>query len=275
MAINTTTGATRVFDTLCSNLSGTAVINPNSCAKSDSGMWSRAGIVVDPDPSMGNRIYGGTGNGDYNPSNHDYGDSVLALSTDGSTLLDDFTPSNYASLQNSDLDQGSSSPAMIPRQNGATFPLVMVQGGKEGIFRVIDRTNLGGAGAVLQSISFSSEIKSAPAVYTSAGTTYVYLGLPDGVHAFRVTISSGTPQLTSIWTSTDSQGGTGTSPVVRGNVVYAAAQNQLVAYDATTGAKLGSSNLLGGVHWQSPVVTGGVVYCSDTGGNLTAWTIGP
>jgi len=32
---------------------------------------------------------------------------------------------------------------------------------------------------------------------------------------------------------------------------------------------------LGHVHWQSPIVTGGVVYCSDTGGNLTAWTIGP
>jgi len=86
---------------------------------------------------------------------------------------------------------------------------------------------------------------------------------------------TGTPQLSSAWTATVSMGARGTSVVTRGNVVYAAADQLLVAYDATTGTQLGSSNVLGHVHWQSPIVTGGVVYCSDTGGNLTAWTIGP
>jgi hypothetical protein len=38
---------------------------------------------------------------------------------------------------------------------------------------------------------------------------------------------------------------------------------------------LGTNTALGAVHWQSPVVARGVVFCSDTSGNLTAFTVSP
>jgi outer membrane protein assembly factor BamB len=274
-AISTSSGAVSAFNANCSNQTG--VIAPSACATPSfggDGMWSRAGVVVDPDAAMNGRVYTGTGNGPYDGSTY-FGDSVIALASGATSLADHFTPSNFMTLQNADIDQGSSGPALLPR-NGTTTPLVAVQGGKAGVFRLLDRSNLNGGGAVVQTVqSFSTEIMSAPAVYAGSGTTYVYLGMQDGVHAFVLSTLSGTPQLTSAWTGTDALGSRGTSVAVRGNVVYAAANNLLVAYDATTGTKLGSSNLLGTVHWQSPVVTGGVVYCADTSGNLTAWTIGP
>jgi len=273
VAINTATGQRHVFNTLCA--SQTTVIQPSTCSQQLSGMWSRAGVVVDPDASMNGQLYVTTGNGDYNPSAGDYGDSILALPKDASSLVSHYTPPNFAALANGDIDLGSTSPALIPRLTGTTTPLLAVQGGKDAILRLLDRTNLGAA--PLQSVSLpeQAEMVSAPAVYrTSSGQTFVYVGMPNNVFAYQVTVSNGTPQLSLAWTAGIAQGN-GTSPIVRAGVVYVAATNQLVALDATTGATVGSSNALGSVHWQSPIVAQGVVYCSDTSGKLTAFSVSP
>ena len=144
-------------------------------------MWSRAGPVVDPDSSMGGAVFGATGNGDYNPSSGDYGDSILELKPDMSALLGYWAPSDALTLQEEDLDLGSTSPALIPRQETSSTPLMAVQGGKDDILRLVDRSNLTGAGALLQTISLDAKVYSAPAVYVApSGVVYVYVGLPDG-----------------------------------------------------------------------------------------------
>jgi hypothetical protein len=48
-----------------------------------------------------------------------------------------------------------------------------------------------------------------------------------------------------------------------------------VALDATTGATIASNSSLGGVHWESPSIANGVVYCADENENLTAFAIVP
>jgi outer membrane protein assembly factor BamB len=223
---------------------------------------------------MSGEIYVATGNGLSAPGSGDYGDSMLGLADDASGLIGSFTPSNAATLDSDDLDLGSSSPAVLPRQSSSSTPLMAVSAGKDGMLRLLNRANLGGA--ALQTIALSHGLYSAPAVYASpSGVTYVYVGLPGGVNAYTVTTAKGVSQLSTAWTASESLGGEGTSPVVRDGIVYVAASNELVALDATTGATLASNSSLGGVHWESPSISNGVVYCADENKNLTAFAIVP
>ena len=110
VAIRLSGGAETVFNSLCSQQR--RLPGPNSCRQQRSGIWARGGAVVDPDPSMNGRIYAATGNGDFsaNTGGHNYGDSVISLSEDLSSLLGSYTPVNYDQLQQGDVDLGSTSP---------------------------------------------------------------------------------------------------------------------------------------------------------------------
>jgi outer membrane protein assembly factor BamB len=272
VAISTSTGALHVFNTLCA--SQRTLINPSSCNQSDSGLWSRAGPVVDPDPSMGGAVFAATGNGLYDPATFDYGDSILELAPDMSSLAGYYAPSDALQLQQGDLDLGSTSPALIPRQATSSTPLMAVQGGKDAILRLVNRATLTGS-TPLQTIALDAKVYSAPAIYASpAGPIYVYVGLPDGMYAYTLTTLGGNSQLTQVWKTSLSLGGEGTSAAVRAGVVYVAATNSLVALDATTGATLGSASI-GAVHWESPMIARGVVYVTDENHNLTAFQIVP
>ncbi len=271
VAISTSTGAVNVFNTLCATQ--TTLIDPSTCSESDSGLWSRAGPVVDPDAAQGGAVYAATGNGTFDPSSGDYGDSMLELAPNMSSLVGYYAPSNALTLQQDDLDLGSTSPALLPRQAGAT-PLLAVQGGKDAVLRLVNRAALT-SNALLQSISLDAKVYSAPAVYQSpGGPLYVYVGLPDGMYAYALTTMGGTSQLTQVWKANFTLGGQGTSAAVRAGVVYVAASDELVALDATTGATLGSATI-GGVHWESPLIARGVVYVTDENHNLTAFQIVP
>ena len=271
VAMSTANGQAHVFNTLCSSTTG--LIMPSTCSQNRSGMWSRAGVVVDPDPSMNGEIYVATGNGVSAPSNGNYGDSVLGLPRDASSLVGSYAPTNAAQLDANDLDLGSSSPAILPRQPLSSIPLLAVSAGKDGMLRLLDRANLGST--ALQTIALGQGLYSAPAVYASpGGSTYVYVGISSGINAYTVSTANGIPQLVAVWTASLPLGGSpGTSPVVRDGVVYVAASNELVALGATTGTTLATNTSLGGVHWESPSIANGVVYCTDENHNLTAFAI--
>jgi outer membrane protein assembly factor BamB len=272
VAISTSTGALAVFNSLCA--SQTTLIDPSTCNQSDSGLWSRAGPVVDPDPQMNGAVFAATGNGLYAPASGDYGDSMLELTKNMSALTGYYAPSDALQLQNGDLDLGSTSPALIPRQAGSNTPLMAVQGGKDMLLRLVDRANLTGS-SPLQTIALDAKVFSAPAVYQSpSGAVYVYVGLPDGMYAYALATIGGTSQLTQVWKANLTLGSRGTSAAVRAGVVYVAASNELVALDATTGATLGSAPI-GAVHWESPMIARGVVYVTDESHNLTAFQIVP
>src|SRR5215207_1853351 len=118
-----------VFNTLCSDREG--VIDPSSCDESGSAIWGRGGVVVEPE--SGNLLVS-TGNGDWNGSTN-WGDSMLELSPNAGQLLKSYTPENEQELDAGDTDLSSASPAFVP-------PHFVVQGGKDGLLRVLDLTTL-------------------------------------------------------------------------------------------------------------------------------------
>src|SRR5271165_2636931 len=246
IAIRLSDGAKHVFNTLCAGRH--TLIEPQSCPQQRSGMWSRSGVVVDPDPSMNGQIYVATGNGPFNASDGDYGDSVLALSADAARLVGYYTPSNYAELESGDLDVGSSSPVMLPRQPNSSTPLMAVQGGKDSVLRLLDRTHLGGVGSTLGDIHFNGELFSAPAVRIDRnGAVWVLVGLGDGIGAYKLTTRNGTSRLVSAWHAGFAPVREGASPVISDGLVFAAASGSIVALDAQTGHQLWS-HTIGPIH---------------------------
>jgi len=278
-------GATRVFNSLCSTIHALPLdkqydaASATSCPQHESGIWARAGVVVDPDLSMGGRVYAATGNGlfDANKGGPNYGDSLLSLSADGSRLLGYFTPGNYSDLDNSDADLGSTAPALLPREPRSRTPLMAVQGGKDQSLHLVNRARLGGVGGELQTVHVpNGYLFSQPAVWRQpGGGIWVYAGYNSNVLAYRlVTDGRGASRLVAAWT-----GAAGTSPIVGNGVVIAAASGVLNAYDARTGRQLWTSaqpaagGTIGGIHWESPIAAGGYVYISDENGHLTAYAV--
>lgn len=282
VAVRLSNGAKRVFNSLCSNLRTLPL--PNSCGHSDSGIWGRGGVVSDPDPAMKGAIFAATGNGhfDANSGGKDYGDSVISLTADAGTLLGNYTPKSYQMLDDDDVDLGSTSPALIPRQPGSRTPLMLVQGGKDAVFRLVNRNPLPGVAHEIQTLDIGGGLFSTPSVWTGpSGGAWVYLGLSQSVEAYRVvTDASGRSKLAGAWRSTAGQtNGEGTTPVIANGMVFVAMDGAILALNAQNGHVLWSSanagRSIGGVHWQSPIVVNGWVYCADQNNRVTAYALPP
>jgi hypothetical protein len=226
---------------------------------------------------MKGAVYAATGNGLYDGSNN-YGDSVIALTADVSAMLGSYTPTTYTMLQDDDTDLGSTSPALLPVQSNSTTPLMLAQGGKDQILRLLNRSPLPGVSGELQEINLPYRLYATPAVWTNAqGVTYIFFGLPNQIDAYELeTNGAGASSLVQAWMAQDgSTSGEGTSPVVSNGILFVAMDTAIYALSAQTGNELWSSasttHSIGPVHWQSPVVINGWVYCSDQNGNLTAY----
>jgi outer membrane protein assembly factor BamB len=282
VSVNLNSGMRTVFNSLCSEKHG--LLGASGCSAQRSGIWARGGAVVDPDSSMNGRVYAATGNGDFNANagGHNYGDSVVSLSADLSSLLGSYTPTDYKQLQDGDVDLGSTSPAMLPTQSASQTPWMLVQGGKDAVLKLIDRAALPGVGNELQLIDLPSGLFSTPAVWTDASNNaWIFIGFSDVVEAYELrTNRSGVSRLVGIWqNSAGSTGGEGTSPVVANGIVFVAFDGAIVALNAVNGnvlwnsAKYGSRKSIGPVHWESPIVVNGGLYCSDENGKLTAFAL--
>jgi outer membrane protein assembly factor BamB len=281
VSVNLSDGTIHIFNSLCSNYR--KLPTPKSCPYSDSGIWSRGGAVVDPDPARNGQIFVATGNGDFNANQggHNYGDSVIGLTGDVLSIVGNYTPPDYDRLERDDLDLGSTSPALLPRRPLSSTPLMLVQGGKDQILRLVNRNPLPGVAGELQTISLAWPLFSTPAVWTdSANRVWIFMGFPQAVDAYRLNTQAGVSSLHGIWRSTAGQtSGEGTSPVVSNGIVFVAFDNAVIALNAETGSELWSSAMpsvgktIGPVHWESPIVVNGWVYCSDENGNLTAYAL--
>ena len=291
VAIDLATASSVVFNTLCSDQ---AVLFQNppatpDCSQRESGVWARSGASYDPTTD---RIFIATGNGDFDPAAHDWGDSVIALrpdgTTDGGTPLDTFTPSNFQQLDDDDLDLGSTLPAIVPAPSGSTVTDLGVQGGKGATLYLLNLADLSGqggpghTGGELQDLPVpqGGQVLSAPAVWTNPadGAVWVFVGTKQGLSGLTVDLAAdGTPHLTPRWQRTDI---VATSPLVADGILFAAGGGQSIpffpgpgsmeAMDPTTGATAWST-ATGTIHWQSPVVSGGYVLLAANGAGLTAW----
>jgi outer membrane protein assembly factor BamB len=243
------TGAIQhVWNSLCSDRH--ALITPSSCGSSDSAIWSRNGAAVDP--ATGDLVVA-TGNAPWNGST-DWGDSVLVLSPDASKLLRHWTPSDQQHLNETDLDLGSTSPALL---SGG----YAVQGGKDALLRLLQLRTLPGVnkklGGELQTVPTPGGVAlfSEPAVWKG---TWVFVADDAGTQAWRLERG----RLRSVW----SNGTGGTSPVVAGSLLFVAGSGSLHVYLPASGKEVASLPL-GDLHWQSPIVADGRVVVAEGNAN--------
>jgi hypothetical protein len=179
---------------------------------------------------------------------------VLVLSPDASTLLRHYTPSDYQHLEDTDLDLGSTSPALLP--NGYA-----VQGGKDGVLRLLQLHHLPGAsrktGGELQRIAAPGGVAvfSEPAVWNGK---WVFVATAAGTQAFLFKAG----RLHSAWRN----GTGGTSPVLAGGLLYVAGDGAVHVYIPTSGREV-ATLATGKVHWQSPIVVDGRVAIAEGDAN--------
>jgi len=259
-------------------LQQTAAFNTedDSAGNSLASVWM-AGYASALDAS-GN-IYFATGNGPYdaNTGGKNYGESVLKLSSDLSTVASYFTPQNYASLNDADLDLGSGGVMVIP---GSTD---LIARGKDGRLFLLSQTSLGGfqnndAGA-LQIYSSSQGVWGGPAYYVGpTGIRYVYS--QGDFEPMRAFVFNGS-QLSLASSAADNGGYGGSSPVVSSNgsqsgtgILWVAQRGSTVHLEAYDATNMQSRLFLGSAGtWPnpennpfvSPLVANGRVYVGASG----------
>ncbi len=223
-----------------SNLSLTKVFNdtPQLSPSEDShegegGIWQAgAGLASD-----GTHLYLLTGNGDFDASVGDFGDSFLELTPDNSTqpankngyglsVTDYFTPYNEQILANNDTDLGSAGPLLLPDQPGS-HPHEILGAGKGGVLYLADRDNLGQYNSsfdnVLQSVA-TNRAPGSPAYFNNL--IYVH-GYNSGVlKAFKIT-----------------NGALSAAPVASGSAVY--------GFPGATPAVSSYGNSANGIVWET------------------------
>jgi uncharacterized protein (TIGR03437 family) len=170
-------------------LSQTSVYN-NTPNGNQASFWAGGAA---PAVDAGGNIFVVGGNGTFDPGGKgpDVGESFLKLSTSGGlTLADYFTPFNYDSLNQSDLDVGSAGVALLADDAGsAQHPHLMVGSGKEGRIYLLDRDNLGKVQAgsdsqIVQSIPGAiGGLFGNPAYYNK---TIYFGGSGDSLKAFPI-----------------------------------------------------------------------------------------
>jgi hypothetical protein len=149
------------------------------------GFWnSGCGLAADANGS----IYGLTGNGTFNSSLNNYGDSFIRLTNTGPalTLVDYFTPYNQQDLANTDADLGSGAVIVLPPSAGAGTNLV-VGAGKRGFIYLLNSTNMGHFNAandsqIVQSFNGIAGSFGTPAYFNSM---LYYVAAGDRLKAFR------------------------------------------------------------------------------------------
>lgn len=239
------------------------------------------------DPATGHIFFTvSDANYDANQGGPDWGDSVIEMSADGSKVLDSYTPSNYASEAFQNRDLGSTAPVLLPAIPSSHTPYLAVQAGKEGLLRLLNRQNLSGqggpghVGGELQTIALQDlcPTLAQPVAWQNPadGSQWLFVATLCHIDAFRVvTSAAGVTTLKLAWINEVES----TSPLMAGGVLFAAVSEKLLALDPTTGHTLWSSALpgakgnIGGIHWESPIVIDGRLYCSDETDHLTMYQL--
>jgi outer membrane protein assembly factor BamB len=282
--INLASGEQTVFNALCSDLTVHLRERPDrpGCPAARAGIWARAGVVYAA--GLG-RIFATTGNGPFGPSGHNWGDTVLALHPDGTgaggSPLDSYTPVDQAYLEDDDLDLGSTAPAILPAPAGSTVRHPALQGGKDGRLRLLDLDDLSGQGQPGHlggeigpplAVPQGGMVLAAPAAWVDArdSTTWAFVATAEGLCGLRLEAGEGgEPTLVAAWTHSAGA----TSPVVANGVLYCAASGSVRALDPRSGRQLWGNGQIGGIHWQSPIVTAATLYICDNEGHLFAFTV--
>jgi uncharacterized repeat protein (TIGR01451 family) len=239
------------------------------------GIWAVGGLSTD-----GNSVFAATGNTS-GAAGWMEGEAIIRLGLDDTfshNPEDYFTPSNWSTLDQFDLDLGGEAPLIVDVP-GATPSQLVVALGKSGVAHLLDRGNFGGVGTGdgengegLFSLRVATEpgspprgrIRSAAATYATASGTYVVFsvstpgatgfgcpGAPGNLVALRINASS-PPTMSVAWCASNGDSGPMLydgrgAPIVTTTdgssqpvvwTIGAEATNRLYAYNGETGELL-------------------------------------
>jgi hypothetical protein len=255
----------QVWNSLCSDRA--ELLDPQSCAQTQSAIWGRAGAVIDPD--NGNILIA-TGNGVWNGTT-DWGDSLIEIDASATKMLGNYTPSDTEELNARDLDLGSTSPALLGGD-------LIVQGGKDGKVRLLSRKSMAGTAAhkdhELQIVSTPSGTRlfAQPAVWKHDDQTWMFAADNGGTAAWE--LKNG--KLEQKWKNRTG----GTSPLeTEGMLFVYAREGGLNVYEADSGERI-TTLPCGPGHWNSPIVLQGQIILPEgsandhaTSGVLDIWSL--
>ena len=268
---------------------------PSSANGRQGGIWMGGeGLPMD----TGSNLFVVTGNGLFEPAvvpPINFGDTILRIDlAQGPTVQDYFTPSNQQSLDSADLDLGSGGMAILPDQGGPA-PHLLVQKGKDGTIRVVNRDGMGhfnaSSNAIVQEIGGTASLFSSPVYFN--GKVY-FCAVGDVPRAFTVT--NGMLSTSATDTGTNGFGFPGATPTISANgtsdaILWAINSHGytngsaaiLYAYDANhlAGGPLYHSdqnaldNPGGAVKFSVPTVANGKVYVGASGQLSVFGQVGP
>jgi outer membrane protein assembly factor BamB len=280
-AIQLATGAQQVFNTQCSD-QVTHFVQGGSpdCRNVQSAVWARPGVIYDAELD---KIFIATGNGlfDAEQGGHDWGDSVLALHPDGTgaggSPLDSYTPADFQFLDSHDVDLGSTAPALLPNPAPGLHPHLAVQGGKDGMLRLLNLDDLSGqggpghVGGELQLIGVpqGGEVLTQPAMWVNPAdrSSWAFVANASGIAGLQLQVNNGAPRLVPRWTHHAG----GSSPIVANGILFYAGGPGIQALNPLDGSVLWSDHTPSGLHWESPIVVNGRLYVTDEAAHLIAY----
>ena len=284
---------------------GRSVVYNDTPNGSDGGIWMSGQA---PAADEAGNLYLSTGNGTVDTTGGpNRGESFLKLTRNGATMTVDswFTPFNYPTLEQSDIDLGSAGILLIP---GTTLAM---SGGKQGILYVVNRDNMGGLSQanadtnIFQTFSAApQQLHGAMAWWDAAAASYGYLW-PAASHLQQyrfdraANLFAPTPFAQSLITAPSGQPGGAVSISANGTnsgaaVVWASHQlggsaNQMVrpgilrAFDARNvlnelwdSEMLSSRDTIGNfAKFVPPTIANGKVYMATFSGRLNVYGLFP
>jgi hypothetical protein len=159
-----------------------AAWNAAPTANGAAAFWNSGGGPA-ADTSGNIFVVSGNGQFDLNTGGPNAGNSFLKLSLSNGAfhIIDYYTPSNQAELNDHDWDLGSGGPMIAPTQSGAAAPSLILCGGKDGIIYLVNRSNMGHYSATsdkaVQKLANWNPVPTNGAFFTPANWNgYVYIG---------------------------------------------------------------------------------------------------
>ncbi len=211
-------------------------------------IWSPAGPTVD---AASGQLLVATGNS-ASTTAFDFGESVIRLSP-ALGALDFFAPSNWASLNSTDTDIGSTGPTLLPNRR-------VFQSGKAGVGYLLAADALGGVGGQL----FSGQVCASGGAY--GGTAWIgsmiFVPCSDGLVALAVA-----PEGASFSVAWRGPAGFAGPPIVSGGKIWTLYRaGTIYALSRADGHVAFQAAVSGLSHFSAPSSGSGLVFAAANGG---------